>query len=94
MQFEWDERNNKINLAKHGLSFETATLVFRDPDILSVPDQRHQGEGERWFSIGRVDVTIVYVAHTVMENDNGEEIIRIISARKATPREEREYYSQ
>jgi uncharacterized DUF497 family protein len=93
LEFEWDENKNIANLEKHGLSLETATLVFQDPDVVSILDDRYEDEGERWISIGRVEFTIIYVAHTVKEEENGEEIIRIISARKATPREEREYYS-
>ena len=91
--FEWDEKKNESNRAKHGLSFETAVLIFQDPNLLSVLDTRYEDEEERWISIGRIDANAIYVAHTVREED-GEEIIRIISARKATPREERRYFTQ
>jgi uncharacterized DUF497 family protein len=92
--FEWDPNKNESNKAKHGLSFETAVLVFQDPNLLSILDERYQGEEERWVSIGLIDIMVVYVAHTVSEDDNGEETIRIISARKATPREERRYFDK
>ncbi len=94
MQFEWDEKKNESNRAKHGLSFETAALVFRDPNLLSLWDARYEEEEGRWISLGRVDATVIYVAHIVKENENGEEIIRVISARKATSREERRYFDE
>ena len=94
MQFEWDENNNSVNQEKHGLSFEVASFVFQYPEVLSVLDHLYEDEEDRWISIGRVDFAVIYVANTVRDDENGEEIIRIISARKATPREEREYFSQ
>jgi uncharacterized protein len=88
VQFTWDERKNRSNQAKHGVSFETAVLAFADPYQLSRPDQEVEGE-VRWHTIGMVQGShVLLVAHTVSEpNDDGEEIIRVISARKATPRE-------
>ena len=94
MQFEWDEPKNKRNQRRHGLSFETAALVFRDPDVLSELDRRYENIEERWYSIGRIGITVVYVSHTVVESEHGEEIIRIISARKATSVEQRSYYAR
>lgn len=94
MWFEWDEKKNQSNRIKHGLSFETAALIFRDPTVLSELDRRYEDIEERWRSMGRIGTTIIYVSHAVMENQHGEEIIRIISARKATPAEERQYYAQ
>ncbi len=91
MEFEWDNSKNAKNKKKHGLSFELASLIFHDLHLLSVPDSRYNEE--RWLSIGQIEENIVYVAHTIGENENGEEIIRIISARKATPSEERRYYT-
>src|SRR5579864_2785485 len=91
MQFEWNERKNQLNEIKHSLSFETASFVFQDPFLLSVPDNRYLEE-ERWQSLGLIQGVLIYVAHTV-EEDNHEEIIRIISARAATPGETRRYYA-
>jgi len=51
MYFEWDERKNRANQAKHGLSFETAALVFEDPNAISVLDRVVEGE-ERWRTLG------------------------------------------
>ncbi len=89
MKFEWDENKNKSNKKKHGLAFEVASLVFQDPYLLSVPDHRHAEE--RWQSVGLIHETIIHVAHTIEEDKNDEEIIRIISARAATPPEGKRY---
>ena len=89
MQFEWDEEKSNANKAKHGLSFELARFVFDDCYHLSLPDDFP--EEERWRTVGLVNgVLILLVVHT-LEEENNEEIIRIISARKAT-RHEREAY--
>jgi uncharacterized DUF497 family protein len=90
MRFEWDANKSRANRRKHGLSFETAKLVFDDPNHLSVQDRIEDGE-ERWQTMGLAGgITILIVAPTVEDNE-GEEVIRIISARKATPREQRRY---
>lgn len=94
MQFEWDKNKNKINKSKHGISFETASLVFQDPFLVSILDERHHYQEERWQSIGLIQEILIYVAHTFGEDSNGEEIIRIISARKATTSEIRNYYTK
>ena len=91
MRFVWDENKSRTNLAKHGIAFPTAAKVFDDPRALSFPDRVVESE-QRWITIGwaeGVPVTLT-VAHTVFE-EGIEEIIRIISARKATPGERREY---
>jgi len=90
MKFEWDENKNKANKNKHGISFELSSLAFHDPYIVSIEDHRH--EEERWQSLGLINDVVIYLAHIIEEEDNGEEIIRIISARKATASEERRYY--
>jgi len=91
MRFVWDEAKGRRNLAKHRVSFELARLVFDDPQQLSIADP-FEGE-ERWRTIGWVlGVVVLMVVHTVEEKD-GEEEIRIISARKAT-RIEREAYER
>ncbi len=86
MRFEWDEAKNRRNQVKHKISFGTAQSVFDDPSLLSHLERIVDGE-ERWQSLGQIDSAIVVVvAHTWCDED-GEEVIRIISARKATPRE-------
>jgi len=93
LRFHWDERKSRRNLAKHKVSFETARLVFDDPGALSVVERVVEGE-ERWQTLGLAGgVVVVLVAHTV-EIEEGEEIIRIISARKATASERKIYEDQ
>jgi uncharacterized DUF497 family protein len=88
---EWDERKDQRNRIKHGVSFETACLVFEDPNHLSIQDRHEEGE-ERWQTLGLAGgIVVLLVAHTWREEDNGEEVMRIISARKATTRERRRY---
>ena len=90
MRFEWSKEKNRINLKKHGVSFATATRVFDDLNYVTVQDREVDGE-ERWQTIGRVgDFTVLLVAHTVMD-DEGDVVVRIISARRATARERRRY---
>ena len=91
MRFVWNEDKNRTNLAKHGISFATAAKVFDDARALSSPD-RVVEEEERWKTIGWAAgvPVILSVAHTVAE-DGGDEVIRIISARKATATERRGY---
>jgi len=90
MRFEWDEAKNRSNFKKHRLKFETATLAFEDPYAIHDLDRIVDHE-ERWRTLGNVSGAIVAVAHTWWEDDNGEDVIRIISARKATPGEGRVY---
>jgi hypothetical protein len=86
MRFVWDERKSRSNRAQHKVSFETARLVFDDPFALSIQDRVVEDE-QRWQTLGLVGgVVVLLVAHTYEEED-GEEVIRIVSARKATPRE-------
>jgi hypothetical protein len=90
MRFEWDEVKNRSNLGKHKISFENARLVFDDPHALSYRDREVEGE-ERGQTLGVIGGPItVLVAHTYGE-EGGEEVIRIVSARKATPSERRAY---
>ena len=95
IRFTWDEAKNRSNQKKHdGIAFEEAAHVFRDPFRLTRRDRIEGGE-ERWQTIGVVHgVTVLLVAHTITEEDeDGEpvEIIRIISARRATPKERKHY---
>lgn len=88
--FEWDEEKNRKNLAKHKVSFETAKLVFEDPRAVSLLERIEEGE-ERWHTVGMAGgVVILLVVHT-HRGQGGEEVTRIISARKATPRERKIY---
>ena len=87
MRYKWDEDKNESNLEKHGLSFETASLVFDDPNALSIPDRIENGE-ERWQTIGMVDLMTLFVVHTEIDEDG---VGRIISARRASPSERERY---
>jgi uncharacterized DUF497 family protein len=90
MEFEWDERKDCANQAKHKVSFELACLVFEDPLHLVKFDRVIDGE-ERWHAMGSVEGRrILVVVHTHRSHD-GEEIIRIISARRASSHERRDY---
>ena len=89
-RFEWDANKNERNKKKHGIDFETAQLVFDDPFCITFVDRVWGGE-ERWHAIGAIeDILILVVVHTY-EEEHGEEQIRIISARRATPHERRLY---
>ncbi|MCM1321482.1 MAG: BrnT family toxin [Bacteroides sp.] len=89
MTFEWDENKNRINKKKHGVTFEMAVRVFLDDKRIEKYDALNSTiEEERTNVIGRVsDVLILFVVAT---DRNGNK--RIISARKAEPDEEAEYY--
>ena len=89
----WEDRKSLANLKKHGVSFESARLVFDDPLHLSRQDRVVDGE-LRWQTIGMAGgAVLLLVAHTWRETEEGEEHIRIISARKAT-KTERKVYEQ
>ena len=91
--FVWDEAKNQSNLKKHGVSFETAKLVFADKLHLSRQDRVENGEA-RWQTLGMVNHTLLLlVAHTLVQQGVYEEQIRIISARRAA-KLERKIYEQ
>ena len=95
MRFEWDAAKSRINQAKrNGLDFETAARVFNDPRMVLMEDRIVEGE-QRWHAIGAVSAALLLVVHIYREDDvDGEEIIRIISAREAHQRERRIYIQQ
>ena len=88
--FDWDPAKAASNRLKHGVRFETAALVFVDPLALTEFDGFDHSE-PRWRTIGMAGgVQLLVVAHT-QRDGNGDEVIRIISARRAAPRERRRY---
>ena len=87
MQFEWDENKNALNKTKHGVSFEKAQSVFNDPLHISKLDYRFSYFEERWITIGTTSNLELLVVANLFFSDDGEEIIRIISARHANPNE-------
>lgn len=94
IRFEWDPRKAEANCRKHGIDFEDAKRVFFDPLRRTGIEGNDHGE-IRWRTIGEIGgLIVVIVSHTLLEKCEGEEeieIVRIISARKATRRERREY---
>ncbi|CAN5736891.1 BrnT family toxin [soil metagenome] len=88
MRFDWDIRKDQSNQRKHGIEFSVAEHVFNDPFAKRVEDREVKGE-VRWLMIGCTPAgSLLSVAHTFHET-GGEEEVRIISARKATPHERR-----
>lgn len=86
--YVWDRRKDTANRRKHGVSFGLAVTVFEDETALSMPDDAHSDDEERYLTIGRAaDGAILTVAHTAPNGDPG----RIISARHASRRERQEY---
>jgi len=88
VRFEWDEGKDRANIVRHGVGFDEARKVFSDPHVIIREDRVVKGE-ERLHAIGYVD-RVLLVAHTVGE-EGLDAIIRIISARKATPAERKLY---
>ncbi len=88
--FEWDKAKARSNRRKHGVSFEDAMLVFTDPFALADQDRVANGE-LRWQTLGLVSgVLLLLVAHMV-RNEADDEVIRIISDRRATRKEQQRY---
>lgn len=87
MIFEWNPEKARINLAKHGVSFDEASTVFSDPLSETSDDPKHSIEEERFVIIGHSTIgRLLFVSHT----DNGK-TVRIISARQATFAEKKQY---
>jgi uncharacterized DUF497 family protein len=90
VRFEWDPTKAAVNLSKHGVAFEDAVLVFEDPLQRSRQDRHLDGE-ERWQTLCMVcSIVLLLVAHT-WRDDGDDEVTRIISARRATKQERRDY---
>lgn len=94
LRFEWDESKNLANQRKHGVSFEEAAQVFRDPLHISLQDRIEGGE-QRWQTCGLAgNLVLLLVAHTLSDQDEEGrpiEVVRIISARRADRQERRRY---
>lgn len=92
MRFDWDLAKARANIKRHRISFDTAIQVFDDPFSFTIPDRIVDDE-ERLWTIGRIgSLLVVVVVHTICDEE-GEDVFRIISARKATP-EERYLYEE
>lgn len=90
MEFEWDTNKEKLNIKKHGITFEQASYVFSDLFALSIYDDEHSDYEDRWIILGKsLNENLLLVVHTF--KDENEELVRIISARKATNKERNTY---
>jgi uncharacterized protein len=91
IEFAWDRRKARSNLAKHGISLEEAQTVFLDENARLIDDPDHSDEEERFLLLGySFQARCLIVSHCYREN---ESIIRLISARRATAPEEEMYWS-
>ena len=87
MIYEWDPKKAKANLRKHRVSFEEAATVFLDPLAMTFPDPDHSGEETREITLGHSSKNrVIFLSHTQRRDR-----IRIIGARKPTPRERKQY---
>jgi uncharacterized DUF497 family protein len=87
LQFEWDEQKAKFNLKKHGINFEEAKTVFRDPLAYIFDDEWHSVDEKREIIIGHDSKNRLLLVCFTERN----QIIRIISARLATKKERQDY---
>lgn len=86
MQFEWDEKKNEINMAKHGFDFADAHQVFCSPMVVELDERYDYGE-ERWIGTGMLQGRIVVIVYT----ESNSQMTRIISLRKAISHERKHY---
>lgn len=87
MQFEWDREKAESNLEKHGVAFPDAATAFGDPLSLTISDPGHSTDESRYVLVGHaVSGTLLVVVHTYRD-----EVVRLISARRATSLERRTY---
>jgi uncharacterized protein len=89
MEFEWDPDKAQSNLRKHEVSFEEAARVFLDPNRIETFDGREAYGEDRWKIVGLVEPALLAVVYTIRGED--DEIIRLISARKADNYEQAQY---
>ncbi|EAZ89748.1 BrnT family toxin [Crocosphaera chwakensis] len=89
LRFEWDNEKNKLKQKKHGISFDEAKSVFYDDQAIQFWDDNHSNLEERFLLLGRSSkMRILLIVHCYREQ---ESVIRIISARKATKNESKQY---
>ena len=87
--FDWDENKNRINLEKHGITFEEASTMFFDDRAILFDDPEHSIDEDRFLLLGMSETAkVCIVCHCYRESDT---VIRIISARQATKKEEERY---
>ncbi len=89
LRFEWESRKASANLKKHGISFEEAKSVFYDESAKLISDPDHSEDEDRFILLGlSYSLRLILVCHCYRSEGN---VIRIISARKATPKESKAY---
>jgi hypothetical protein len=88
MKFEWDEAKRLANIKKHGIDFVDVPPMF-DSDVFTIEDQRFEYDEVRYITFGLLKFRVIVVAHT-----DEDDVIRIISARKATKNEEKHYFQE
>jgi len=90
--FEWDPDKARANCRKHGVAFEQAATVFRDPRAVSMYDDTHSGKEDRWITMGVSAGGGLLVVHHTFEEETANRVrIRIFSSRRATKKEIRQY---
>ena len=90
--YEWNPKKAKTNITKHKVSFGLASTVFLDPRAISIYDEKHSENEDRWISLGIAsNGFLLVVNHTFQKIDKNNITIRIISSRKATKHEQEQY---
>jgi len=91
-QLEWDPAKARQNARKHRVTFERGATVFLDPNALSLFDEEHSDDEERWTTLGLDHTgTLLVICHTYREETEISARVRLISARKATKNETKQY---
>lgn len=94
MLFDWDSNKATANKTKHGVSFELAQLAMESDEYQVSRFDRSVDDEDRWHTLAGVGNVILIISHTYRTSEHGEEIIRIISARKATKKEKTFYFER
>ncbi len=94
-EFHWDAVKAQANMAKHGVDFQRAATVFRDPLAITIPDEEHSLAEARWITLGKdIGGRYLLVIHTFEWLTPEQGRVRLISARKPTKAEIRNYEAQ
>ena len=89
VKFIWDENKNQANIKKHKVDFNDAVRAWYDPDRLDFFDEDHSNDEVRWIFLGAVAGAVLFV----VETEPDEDTVRIVSARKASKKEQVVYYA-
>jgi hypothetical protein len=94
-EFDWDPAKARQNHQKHGVSFERAARIFLDPFAISIFDESHSENEDRWITMGaETNEVLLVVVHTFRSIDAEISLVRLISARKATKEEAHQYHER